>query len=133
MLFHHASILAAGLVFAIPYLDDCDCQYDPGGEVPGEDDPGTECEPDEGESECRSCLRISCCDGMAACESDFACDCVVDCMSDSSVGLEECARSRCDVLDLTAALEPMNRICAIDESCVEPRICRSAPELPRTP
>jgi len=127
MPFHSASILAASLVFAIPFINTCETV--PSGSDGG-DDGGVECVPEESEPECRSCLRISCCDGIQACEGDLACDCVVDCMSDSSVGLEACARSRCDVLDVTAALEPLSRICAIDESCGGPRICQGVGELP---
>ncbi|MBZ5708456.1 hypothetical protein [Nannocystis pusilla] len=130
MLVHPASVLAATFVFTIPFIQTCDT---PGGEVPVENDttePGVECEPEEGEPECRSCLRIACCDGLAACEDDRTCSCVVDCMSDSRVGLEECARTRCDAFDLTAALEPLSRICAIDESCGGPRICEGTQELP---
>lgn len=129
MAFHSASILAASLVFAVPFIDTCETvpSSDSGD---GGDDGGGECVPQESEPECRSCLRISCCDGIQACEGDRACDCVVDCMSDSRVSLEACARARCDVSDVAAALEPLSRICAIDESCGGPRICEGTQELP---
>jgi hypothetical protein len=139
MLFQPSSVLAASLVFAIPYIHACpvgpsggdDGGYDDGGyDDGGYDDGGGECEPKEDDPECRSCLRIACCDGVQACEDERSCSCVLDCMSDASASLSACARSRCDVLDVAAALEPLTRICAVDESCGGPRICEGTEELP---
>ncbi|WAS94908.1 hypothetical protein [Nannocystis punicea] len=130
MLFQSSSVLAASLVFAIPFLQEC--PHGPsGGDDGGYDDGGSGCEPVEEEPECRSCLRIACCDGVQACEDERSCSCVLDCMSDASTSLAACARSRCDVLDVTAALEPLTRFCAVDESCGGPRICEGTEELPK--
>ncbi|MCY0990611.1 hypothetical protein OV203_25940 [Nannocystis sp. ILAH1] len=132
MLFHSASVLAASLVFAIPFIHECDLEPSGGGDEGGDDGgPGTECVPEEDEPECRSCLRIACCDGVQACDDERSCSCVLDCMSDASTGLEACARARCDVRDVAAALEPLTRICAVDESCGGPRICEGTEELPK--
>lgn len=128
MLFNSASVFAASLVFAIPLINTC--ENDPSGGDDGGVDEGDECLPEENDSECRSCLRISCCAGIDACENDRQCSCVVDCMSDARVGLETCARARCEVDDVAAALEPLARVCAIDESCGGPRYCQGTEELP---
>lgn len=132
MLFQSASVLAASLVFAIPFIQECGHEPWGGGDEGGDEGgPGTECEPEEGEQECRSCLRSACCDGVQACDDERSCSCVLDCMSDASAGLEACARARCDVSDVAAALEPLTRWCAVDESCGGPRICEGTEDLPK--
>ncbi|MDC0717836.1 hypothetical protein [Nannocystis bainbridge] len=145
MLFQSTSVLAASLVFAIPFIQDCDLGPSGGGETDEDDDndeddedddnddwePGNECEPEEDDSECRSCLRSSCCDGVQACDDDRSCSCVLGCMSDDSAGLAVCARSRCEVTDITAALEPLTRYCAVDESCGGRWGCEGTLGLPK--
>lgn len=135
MLFNHVHVLAASLVLFIPYVQDCDCEFDP--QIPGQvnddgddNDDGDYCEPYEEDSECRSCLRTTCCEGLDACEGNRTCRCVVDCMETPGVDLAACARERCDTDDLALALAPMTRWCAIDESCVGPRYCEAPDEKP---
>lgn len=137
MLFNHVHVFAASLVLVVPYLEECDCELDIEDLVPqeeggeGGDDEGDYCEPEEEESsDCRSCLRSTCCPGYDECADNRTCSCVVGCMDTPGVDVAACARERCDVNDVALALAPMTRWCAIDESCVGPRYCEAPDEKP---
>ena len=57
---------------------------DPGDGDPGDGDPGDgQCTIDGSEDACLTCTKFLCCDRLSACDSEFGCNCMVQCLSQS--------------------------------------------------
>lgn len=78
---------------------------------------GGACPPEDGDDECSTCTKTNCCPELMACEANADCDCVVQCISDMGIAMQQACLDKCMVMEPPPETAPL-QTCVVTAGCL---------------
>jgi hypothetical protein len=78
----------------------------------------SECPPEEDDDACSMCTKENCCPELMACQANKECDCVVACISEMGLGMQDACLEKCGAKEVPEEAGPL-QTCVATSGCLQ--------------